>query len=127
MIKGLFIILLFQLLGEAIQHLTGMLVPSSIIGMILLFLALPLFNSLSNDLTNASHQLIQHMSLLLIPSVSGFIFYLLHNQNQTLPILTVASLGTVVVIVVTALVMNQLVHGSHPMKDSFPKDPKNDS
>lgn len=40
MIKGLFIIGLFQLLFEAIQHLADMPLPDFIIGRILLFLAI---------------------------------------------------------------------------------------
>ncbi len=113
MIKGLFILFLFQSLGEAIHRFAHVPVPGAVIGMMLLFLSLPFFGALSDDLANASSHLIRHMSLLFVPAATGFIFYLLHSQNQTIPILAVVSLGTVIVIVVTALVMKNLVRGSY--------------
>ncbi|MCV6626854.1 MAG: CidA/LrgA family protein [Cellvibrionaceae bacterium] len=74
MVRGLFVLLLFQWLGELITLASGAPVPGPVIGMLLLLLALLLRGRASTELQQTSQILVQHLSLLFLPAGVGLFF-----------------------------------------------------
>ena len=107
--RGLFILLFFQVLGEAGNQLLGLPLPGTILGMLLLFGALCVAKTVPDDLQASTDSLISHLGLLLIPAATGFGYYLIKVQDQILPIAIAASVGTALAIAFTGILMNALV------------------
>ena len=73
MIDGLLILLFFQFLGEVVIRLTGIPLPASVVGMVLLLLALLLNVPFSQRVAPAAGALIKHISLLIFPLGVGIV------------------------------------------------------
>ncbi len=70
-IKGIFILLLFLFLGEAVSYYIGSFIPGSVIGMLLLFLALCIGIVKPNDVREVATFLTQNMVMFFIPASVG--------------------------------------------------------
>ena len=75
MIKGLFYILLFYFLGEAVSILINSFIPGSVIGMILLFLSL--FFGIINpkNVKETSLVITKNMAVFFVPPAVGLMAY----------------------------------------------------
>lgn len=110
MLKGLLALLLFQGIGEAASHYSGLPIPGPVIGMILLFIYLQLSSSeLSIGLGNAAHFMIRWLSLMFVPACVGFFFLTKVPANQWLPVTGVIVISTLVTIIITALLMKYVM------------------
>jgi len=75
MLKSIFIIFLFQLIGESIQKYFELTIPGPVIGLILLLISLILTKSNKNifitktkeEITTTSNFIIGYLSLLFVP------------------------------------------------------------
>jgi holin-like protein len=109
MIRGLLILLGFQLAGELLAEFIGWPIPGPVIGMILLFAALLARGGVPEGLKRTSQGLLAHLSLLFIPAGSGIIAYVTLIRREWLP-LSVSLVGsTILAMAVTALTMQRLV------------------
>lgn len=108
MIKGIFIILLFYFLGEAISYFINGFVPGNIIGMILLFLSL-CFKAISPDnVKDVATAFTRNMAIFFIPAGAGLLgSYGLISQFW-MSILIVCSVSTILVIAVVAIIQQQM-------------------
>lgn len=70
-LKGIFIILTFLVLGNVCAWATGHFVPGSVIGMVLLFLALLLKVVKPDDVRPVADFLTRNMSLFFVPASIG--------------------------------------------------------
>ncbi|MDR2936347.1 MAG: CidA/LrgA family protein [Rikenellaceae bacterium] len=95
---GLFYILLFYLLGMGISRLTGGIIPSSVIGMVLLFLALVLKVIRPGDVRQAARFILNNMVLFFIPVSVGLIDAWGLIAGNFWPFLTACIVSTVLVI-----------------------------
>ena len=68
---GLFYLLLFYFLGECLGRLTGGFIPGSVIGMVLLFVALHFGLVRKEDVRGAATFLLDHILLFFIPVCVG--------------------------------------------------------
>jgi len=110
MLKGLLVLLLFQGVGEAISHYSGIPIPGPVIGMILLFTALQLSpRTLPIGLGEAAHLMIRWLSLLFVPACVGFFFLTTTSTSQWLAITGVIVLATLLTMVATATLMAHLL------------------
>jgi holin-like protein len=75
MLEGLATLLAFQLLGEAIAHITRLPVPGPVIGMALLFLAWPHLPRLQERLGSVADGLLAHFGLLFVPAGVGVMLH----------------------------------------------------
>ena len=107
--RGLFILLLFQLIGEFGNRVLFIPLPGPVLGMLLLLAALVTFKSAPWALVRDSKVLIRNMGMLFVPAATGFAYYLFRDTGQILPILLVATLGTLLAIIFTALLMQWLI------------------
>jgi holin-like protein len=109
MLAGLTWLLVFQCLGEALVHLTGLPVPGPVVGMLLLFAGLRLRGAIPQTLDTAATGLLQHLSLLFVPAGVGVMLHFGRVAHEW-PAIAAAIVGsTVLAIAVTALVMRALV------------------
>jgi holin-like protein len=104
MLQNVTLLLVFQLLGEAARHVSGVPISGPVIGMALLFVWLVVRGG-SAGLQETSHALLRHLSLLFVPAGAGVIAYLHLFQDSWLPIAATLIGATAATIAVTGLVM----------------------
>ena len=75
LLRGLTWLVLFQLLGTALNALFLTLLPGPIIGMLLLFVFLLLRGEVGEPLTVAASGLLRYLPLLLVPAAVGVMVY----------------------------------------------------
>lgn len=75
LIRGLSFILFFQLLGTAISELVVSNIPGPIIGLLVLWVFLLVYNRPMDSLIESSEYLLQYLPLLIIPSAVGVVSY----------------------------------------------------
>jgi len=95
------IILLILLLGEAIRIGTGISIPSTVIGMILLFIALLSKLIKLEQIDMISKFLLDHLAFLFVPAGVGLISSLDLIGKAWLPILAIVLISTILVIGIT--------------------------
>lgn len=108
MIRGAFVLLLFLLLGEGLAALTGLPVPGSVLGMLLLALALRLGLVQRAWVEGAARALLRGMGLLFVPAGVGVVLYGELLRQQGLAIVVACAVSTVAVMAVVALVQQRL-------------------
>ncbi len=108
MIKAIFILLLFQLAGEALRAVTHTKVPGPVIGMILLAAFYILRRrEPSPEFQQAADGLLSWLGLLFVPAGVGIVANLALLRSAWLPI-SVALLGsTFITLVTTAWIMHR--------------------
>ena len=118
MLDGLLILLLFQFLGEVLIHFTGLPLPASVVGMVLLLLALMFNTPLTDRVAEASGMLIRHISLLIFPLGVGIV--LQWHRYQDLALAMAVVLGTVVSLVLVTLLLKVLLRDRGAVKGKQP-------
>lgn len=109
MIRGLFVLLLFQCLGELIKLATGTVLAGPVIGLLLLFAALALCGAVPEWLGNAGSRMISQLALLLLPPSVGLFFLGDAVQGQWPAIIGAVVLGTVLTLLFSAALMQWLL------------------
>ena len=117
MLRSLFIIFFFQLLGEAIQKFFEINIPGPVIGLILLLLvfiffiknALP-FRKIKKEISETSHQIINYLSLLFVPIGVGVIMHINYLGDNLFKILAIIIIGTLSTLVFVAYVMEKIIN-----------------
>ncbi|MFC7052223.1 CidA/LrgA family protein [Hansschlegelia quercus] len=117
MLKGLFILLLFQLVGEAISRGLGLPVPGPVIGVMLLFAALMLsarFKPMRKPdegplpVEQAADGLLSHLGLLFVPAGVGVAQSYYALQGHLLGV-AVALIGSTAITLVATVAVFRLV------------------
>ncbi|MBR4069684.1 MAG: CidA/LrgA family protein [Bacteroidaceae bacterium] len=100
-IKGVFTILLFYVIGIGASHLIGGVIPGSVCGMLLLFAALCLGIVKPDNVRSVARALTQNMAVLFLPAGVGIMAqYDLIAQNWV-GILTITIVCTLLVLLST--------------------------
>src|SRR6056300_11150 len=114
MLRSLFIIFFFQLLGEAIQKFFEINIPVPVIGLILLLLVFIFFlksssqfKKIKKDISNTSHQIINYLSLLFVPISVGVVMHINYLGDNLFKILAIIILRNLATVVVTGFVMEK--------------------
>lgn len=105
---GLFLILLFYLLGCLISALIGNFVPGSVIGMVLLFAALSLKWVRQGAVKRVATFLLDNMMLFFVPVGVGLITSYTLLSRYMLAIIVASLVSTVLVIAVVGLLEQKL-------------------
>jgi holin-like protein len=71
LLRGLTWLVLFQLLGTAINHLFVPILPGPIIGLVLLLVFLMVRGEVGEPLSEAASSLLRYLPLLLVPPAVG--------------------------------------------------------
>lgn len=103
MLTKIFFIFLFYLLGEGIAILIGNFIPGSVIGMILLFLALLSKIISPNRIDTAAKALISNMVLFFLPPTIGIMTVLPILGENIVAIVVTFTVSTMCVIAIVGL------------------------
>ena len=117
MLKSLFIIFFFQLLGEAIQKFFEINIPGPVIGLILLLLVFiffiksaPPFRKIKKEISETSHQIINYLSLLFVPIGVGVVMHINYLEDNLFKILAIIIIGTLSTLVFVAYIMEKIIN-----------------
>ena len=105
MLKGLLILIGFQLAGEFIITLLELPFPGSVVGMGLLFIFLLLYRSTPEPLLTTSNALFPYIPLFLMPACVGAMGYWALIEEQWFALFVALTLSTVCAIVITPTIM----------------------
>lgn len=104
-VNGFTVLLLFQLIGDAVAHLLRLSISGAVLGMAFLFVSLLLRQRVSKSLELASTGLLSHLSLLFVPAGVGVIAQFSRIANEWLPISIALVLSTLITMAATAAIM----------------------
>jgi holin-like protein len=116
MLKGIFIIFLFQLIGESVQKYFEVTVPGPVIGLILLLASFILLknsknifvNKAKNEIVSTATYISSYLSLLFVPIGVGVVLHLSYLEKNYIEVLGVVFFSTILTIGFTALVMEAI-------------------
>lgn len=108
MLAFITLLLVLQLIGEAIVVAAGLPVPGPVVGMALLFIGLLWRGDLPEALDRVAQGFLGNLSLLFVPAGVGVMLHLALVRDEWLPIAGAVIGSTVLTIAVTALVMSGL-------------------
>ncbi len=108
MLETLTLLLVCQLIGEAIVRYLTLPVPGPVIGMVLLFAFLMVRGKVSDDLAKTTGTLLDNLSLLFVPAGVGVILYADLIAAEWKAILAALIVSTLATIAVTSLLMKKL-------------------
>ena len=115
MLKSIFIILLYQLIGELFQKFFGLSIPGPVIGLVLLLLTLILIQKreravpIKEDLYNSAEILLNYLPLLFIPVGVGVVMHLSLLEDNLASVVLVIILGTLLTLALTGYVMEKIL------------------
>ena len=117
MLRSLFIIFFYQLLGEAIQKFFAINIPGPVIGLILLLLTFIFFSKkftqskkIIKEISVTSHQIINYLSLLFVPIGVGVVMHINYLGDNLFTIFSIIIIGTLATLVFTAIVMEKTIN-----------------
>ena len=117
MLRSLFIIFFYQLLGEAIQKIFEINIPGPVIGLILLLLSFIFFSKkltwskkIIKEISVTSNQIISYLSLLFVPIGVGVVMHIDYLGDNLFKIFSIIIIGTLATLVFTAFVMEKIIN-----------------
>ena len=116
MLKSVFVILFYQLIGELTQKFFELSIPGPVIGLLLLLFTLLLLkkvkfkvNILTKDLFNSAETLLDYLPLLFIPVGVGVVMHLSFLEDNLVSVLLVIILGTLLTLGITGFIMEKFL------------------
>ena len=120
MIPALAVLLVCQLVGEALVRTLALPVPGPVVGMALLLLALIVRPALLTALRPTTQTLLQHFSLLFVPAGVGVMLHLQRLGEEALAIGVALVISTWVGLASAALTMAWLIKRSASRRGDTP-------
>lgn len=109
MLEALAVLLVFQLIGEALVQWLRIPIPGPLVGMLLLFAALIARRGVPDSLRDTSNTLLQHLMLLFVPAVTGVVVYFEQLGEDWVAFAVASLLGTAISLAVTAVTLRILL------------------
>ena len=116
MLRGFFVILLFQLFGEVIQKFFALVIPGPVIGLIFLLFALIYLRrvkmkkilNVKKDVMSTATAITSYLSLLFVPIGVGVVMHISYLEKNLYQVLCVVVIGTMLTVGITAKLMEYL-------------------
>ena len=116
MLRSIFVIFFFQLLGEFFKKFFEMRIPGPVIGLILLLVTLIFLKkfkktaivNLKTDVVNTSNYILSYLSLLFVPIGVGVVMHLSYLDNNLFRVLIIVFISTILTIGGTAFLMEKI-------------------
>ena len=116
MLRAIFVIFFFQLLGEALKKFFEMRIPGPVLGLILLLVVLIFLKrfktvaitNLKEDVINTSNYILNFLSLLFVPIGVGVVMHLSYLENNLFKVLIIVFISTILTIGLTAFLMEKI-------------------
>jgi holin-like protein len=119
MLRGLAVLLLFQLAGEVLTRAAAVPIPGPVAGMALLLLALGA-RPLGDELRAASSGLLSHLSLLFVPAGVGVMLHAPRLASEWVAVAVSLVLSTAATIAVTGWVAQRLARRGEAAEGARP-------
>ena len=116
MLRAIFVIFFFQLLGEALKKFFDIRIPGPVLGLILLLVVLIFLKrfktgaitNLKDDVINNSNYILNYLSLLFVPIGVGVVMHLSYLENNLFKVLIIVFISTILTIGLTAFLMEKI-------------------
>jgi len=117
MLNSIFLIFLFQLIGELVQKVLELNIPGPVIGLILLLTSLllskkydhKLIKNLKINLINSAENLVHYIPLFFLPVGVGVVMHLSFLEGSLVKVLFIIVFGTLITLAITGLLMEKLL------------------
>lgn len=117
MLNSVFLIFLFQLIGELVQKVLELNIPGPVIGLILLLTSLllskkydhKLIKNLKINLINSAENLLYYIPLFFLPVGVGVVMHLSFLEGSLVKVLFIIVFGTLITLALTGLLMEKLL------------------
>lgn len=109
LLRGLTWLVLFQLLGTAINHLFLPVLPGPIVGLLLLLIFLIARGEVGEPISLAASSLLRYLPLLLVPPAVGVMVYAADIAADFWAIVGALVLSLVIAMAFAGVLMNRLV------------------
>lgn len=109
LLRGLTWLIVFQLLGTALNVLVLPFLPGPIIGTVLLVIFLRLRGQVDEPVEQASASLLKYLPLILVPPAAGIMMYGREVAEDALAILASLTLSFIVAVPLTGRLMQYLM------------------
>jgi len=110
-LAGFIILVLFQFAGEWIKTQWQLVLPGPIIGMLMLFICLLIFQGIPKPLLLAAPLLIRYLAIMFLPAAAGIFFLGDAIKSQWFAIIAAIVIGTLLSLVFNGIVMKRLYKG----------------
>nr|WP_314877124.1 CidA/LrgA family protein [uncultured Pseudomonas sp.] len=110
LLRGLTWLVLFQLLGTALNHLLVPILPGPIIGLLLLLAFLIARGEVGKPLNEAASSLLRYLPLLLVPPAVGVMVYAKDIAADFWAIVGALVLSCLLTLVFVGVLMQKLIH-----------------
>lgn len=112
-IPGITVLLLFQLVGEAIVILFQLPVPGPVLGMLAFFISFVIHKDWQGSLEPVSQAILRHFSLLFVPAGVGVILHFQRFENEWFAIGAALFISTLIALSATALLIELVMRSRH--------------
>jgi len=112
MLRGIAILLGFQLLGEVLVGVLQLSVPGPVVGMVLLFGVLMWRGKTPASLGGAANGVLRYLGLLFVPAGVGVVQYLSELRADLIPIAAAIGISTVLALAATGWLLQWLLRRS---------------
>jgi holin-like protein len=119
MLRGVAVLLLFQLAGEVLTRAAALPVPGPVAGMALLLLGLAA-RPPGEELRAASSGLLSHLSLLFVPAGVGVMLHAPRLASEWLAVTVSLVVSTAATLAVTGFVAERLARRAAPDRGGAP-------
>lgn len=109
LLRGLTLLILFQLAGTALSRLLVPALPGPILGMLLLFAFLAARGQVGEPLQQAASALLRYLPLLLVPPAVGVMAYTADIARQFWAVIGALTLSLALSLAFTAWLMQALI------------------
>ena len=116
MLNSIFIILLFQLIGEFIQKFFELSIPGPVIGLIFLLSVMLILKKINKQdtgfetkLVNSAENLLTYLPLLFIPVGVGVVMHLSLLEENLVSVILIIIIGTLLTLALTGFVFEKLL------------------
>ncbi|MDM7856819.1 CidA/LrgA family protein [Thiopseudomonas acetoxidans] len=117
LLRGLTVLVLFQLLGSALNVLILPVLPGPIIGLVLLFVYLLVVGKVNQPINEAATGLLRYLPVLLLPPVAGVLVHFNDIIVDIWPIAVALTLSATVSIVFAGWLMQKLIERQQKRKE----------
>ena len=123
LLRGLTWLVLFQLVGTALNHLILSILPGPIIGLVLLMIYLMVRGEVSEPISLAAGSLLRYLPLLLVPPAVGVMVYAGQIANDFWAIVGSLVLSLMISLTFAGWLMQKLIDRQHTEHQSSPREP----
>jgi holin-like protein len=117
MLNSIFLIFLFQVIGELVHKVLEIYIPGPVIGLILLLTTLllskkydhKLIQNLKVNLISSAEKLVHYIPLFFLPVGVGVVMHLSFLEGSLAKVLFIIVFGTLITLALTGLLMEKLL------------------